>query len=120
MLANPLRNVGLRGHHALPQGKVRGKHQVPLLAGGWRRDAVGERAFDVGEERRAGGGVEACGGLVEEQRVGRARKGSREADALGLAAGEGAGGAVGEVLDAEARQRGGGDRSGAWVRGARR
>ena len=81
--------------------------------------AVGEGTLDVGEEGGAGGGVEACGGLVEEQRVGLAGKGSREADALGLAAGQGAGWAVGEVLDAQARQRRGGD---LWRvgRGARR
>src|SRR6202008_3809984 len=36
MLADPLRNVGLRGHHTLPQRKVRGKHQIPLLTSGRR------------------------------------------------------------------------------------
>src|SRR4051812_2181083 len=48
------------------------------------RRAVGQGVFDVGEERGAGGGVESCGGFVEQQRVGRAGQGSREADSLGL------------------------------------
>jgi hypothetical protein len=51
-----------------------------------RGRAVGERVLDVGEERGAGGRVEAGGGFVEQQRVGLAGEGSREADALGLAA----------------------------------
>ena len=74
-----------------------------------RGRAVGEDAVDVGEEGGAGRGVEARGGLVEKQRVGVAGEGSREADALGLAAGQAVSRAVGEVLDAQARQRGGGD-----------
>jgi hypothetical protein len=72
-----------------------------------RGRAVGERVLDVGEERGAGGRVETGGGFVEQQRVGLAGEGSREADALGLAAGEAVRVAVGEVPDTEAGERGG-------------
>src|SRR5207247_1158588 len=92
-------------------------------AGGEARGIVGERgvgggAVRVGEERGAGGGVQAGGGRVEQERSGGAGERSREADALGLAAGEGPGGAVGDVLDAEARQCGRGDRAAGGARDA--
>ena len=58
------------------------------------RGAVFERPLDVGEERRTRGGVEGGGGLVEQQSVGRADQGAREADPLRLPAGQGAGRAV--------------------------
>src|SRR3954466_13056657 len=47
--------------------------------------AIGKGAFDVGEERRAGGRVKSGGGFVEQQGAGGAGQGSREADSLGLA-----------------------------------
>jgi hypothetical protein len=78
--------------------------------------AIGERAFDVGEEGGARRGIEARGGLVEQQGVGIAGQGACEADALRLAAGEGARLAIGEVLHAQARERGGCDRAATGAR----
>jgi hypothetical protein len=52
-----------------------------------RRGALGERGLEVVEKRFPGFGVEPGRGLVEQQQLRFERERTREADALGLAAG---------------------------------
>ena len=61
----------------------------------------GEDVAEVGEELRPGRRVERAERLVEQQQLGRERERAGQADALRLAAGQGRGRAVGDVLEAE-------------------
>lgn len=58
---------------------------------------------DCGGDEVAGLAVHACCGFVEESKVWSAEEGGGEADALSLAAGESAVGAVGEGADVKGR-----------------
>lgn len=115
------------GGHLLIDGggeEIGGRADLAEAAGEHDYDAIGEAegfiavvgdedgsdagvADDGGEvidESGAGGGVEGGEGLVEEQQFRLQGEGASEGDALGLAAREIAGVAIGEVIDAEAGQ----------------
>ena len=66
-----------------------------------RGSPVAQRELDIGQEPGPGRDVQCGGGLVEQQDAGPGDQRPRQADALRLATGEGAGPPTGQVRDAE-------------------